>query len=330
MKIVVLAGGPSREREVSLNSGRAIAEALVELNHEVSWLDLRDSRELIFSDTPTVFSEQESAPASAPPVPPASLSDVRKADFVFNALHGGIGENGKIQALLDLIGVSYNGSGVLASALAMDKFRTKTIVAAAGVTVAPTIFFGDETAAFKFCGSRAMEHTKFPLVVKPNAEGSTIGLSIAKTYQELLDAIRKAAQHDRFLLIEPYLAGREITVSLLNGEPLPIVEIIPKSGLYDYDAKYSPGASEYICPAQLPRDLAHLTSQNAVNVWEMVGCRGYARADFRLGLDNQPYLLEINTLPGMTSTSLVPKAAKAAGISFTQLVERIVELGQLA
>lgn len=331
MKILVLAGGTSREREVSLNSGKAVATGLQSLGHQVSMIDTGDGRELLAISTTGAIDAQRSthgiadlAVSSANTSIVSLPADYRDSDCVFIALHGGIGENGTLQALLDLSGVTYTGSGVMASALAMDKFRAKLLFESVGVPTPRTLFFGGESAALKFCDEVEPEQIQYPIIVKPNAEGSTVGLTLARDNAELRRGIEEAAACDLNILIEEFIPGRELTVAILGDQVLPSVEIIPKSGLYDYQAKYTVGASEYICPATLNSQVEIDIRQYAQLAFQILGCSGYARVDFRLNPQDELFCLEVNTLPGMTATSLVPKAAKAAGISFEQLLEQII------
>ncbi len=333
MKVLVLAGGKSREREVSLNSGKAIAGGLQSLGHQVKMIDTGDGRALLATATAGAISDQQTSAvssaliASSDRIPVAFVpSDFSEFDCVFIALHGGIGENGTLQALLDLAGISYTGSGVMASALAMDKYRAKLLFDSVGVPTPRTVFFGNQASAVKFCGEVESDQLQYPIIVKPNAEGSTIGLTLAKDFDTLLAGINEAAACDVNILIEEFIPGRELTVAILGNEVLPAVEIVPKSGLYDYQSKYTVGASEYLCPVQLDKQVEADIREFAQLAYEVLGCAGYARVDFRLNPQNELFCLEVNTLPGMTATSLVPKAAKTAGISFEQLLERIVKL----
>jgi D-alanine-D-alanine ligase len=333
MKVLVLAGGKSHEREVSLNSGKAVAEGLQSLGHQVKMIDTGNGSELLATAATGVISDQQPSTTTSTVFAPSDHalvafvpSDCHEFDCVFIALHGGIGENGTLQALLDLSGVCYTGSGVMASALAMDKYRAKLLFDSVGVPTPRTMFFGDKALALKFCSEAEPDKLQYPIIVKPNAEGSTVGLTLAKDFDALLDGIAQAATCDVNILIEEYIPGRELTVAILGNEVLPAVEIVPKSGLYDYQAKYTVGASEYICPAQLDKQVEADIREFAQLAYEVLGCAGYARVDFRLNPQNELFCLEVNTLPGMTATSLVPKAAKAAGISFEQLLERIVKL----
>jgi D-alanine-D-alanine ligase len=333
VKVLVLAGGKSSEREVSLNSGKAVAAGLQSLGYQVKMIDTGNGRELLATAIARAISNGQTASVSTALTAPSEhmpvafvRSDFGEFDCVFIALHGGIGENGTLQALLDLSGICYTGSGVMASALAMDKYRAKLLFDSVGVPTPRTVFYGDEASAIRFCSEAEPDQIQYPIIVKPNAEGSTVGLTLAKDHNALLAGIKEAAACDVNILIEEFIPGRELTVAILGNEVLPAVEIVPKSGLYDYQAKYTVGASEYICPAQLDEQVETDIKEFAQLVYEVLGCAGYARVDFRLNPQNELYCLEVNTLPGMTATSLVPKAAKAAGISFEQLLERIVKL----
>ncbi len=326
MKIIVLAGGESSEREVSLNSGKAIAAGLEKLGHQINLIDTRDGRELLSHAAAAQISDNSSSVSTT--AAQAAVARFSGGDLVFLALHGGLGENGTLQAMFDLARIPYTGSGVLASALCMDKQRAKMIMQAVGVPIPRTICFGDDGDVLRYCGSEGADQLEYPIVVKPNREGSTVGLTIAHDYKQLLDGIGLAADYDRYILLEEYIPGRELTVAVLGEEALPPVEIVPKGGFYDYEHKYTSGASDYICPAQLDPQVGAEIKELAVAAFLALGCHGYARADFRLNPNNELFCLEMNTLPGMTSTSLVPKAAAAAGLSFEQLLARIIELAQ--
>jgi D-alanine-D-alanine ligase len=242
---------------------------------------------------------------------------------VFLALHGGAGENGTIQALFELAGKPYTGSGVLASALAMNKAMSKRMFEREGIP----------TPKWQLLDAQDSEPTVdtttlggYPLVVKPNEEGSTVGLTIVTRPEDLPDALQVAFDYGREVLVEQYIPGRELTVAVLGNDALPIVEIKPRGGHYDYESKYTPGQSEYFCPADLPETLAGRIRELGVRAAKVLGCAGVARVDFRLSPAGMPYCLEVNTIPGMTPTSLVPMAAKAAGQSYDQLVARMIEL----
>lgn len=325
MKVTVLMGGRSSEREISLRTGRGIAQSLRNLGHDVISLDTATGRALPAGDE-----ERAELPAASrtqiTPVTASIMHDshaVADAEVIFIALHGGEGEDGTIQALLDLAGKPYTGSGVLASALAMDKAMSKKIFVHEGI---PTPEWQLITTDGPLPDVDVARLGGYPIIVKPNAEGSTVGLTVVTEADQLPDAIREAARFDRQILIEQFIPGRELTVSVLGDDVLPIVEIRPKHGHYDYEAKYTKGGSEYFCPADLPADLATRVSDLGRRASHALGCRGASRVDFRLSPDGIAYCLEVNTIPGMTPTSLVPMAAKARGMSYDQLVERMLAL----
>jgi D-alanine-D-alanine ligase len=302
VRILVLLGGSSSEREVSLSSGRRVAAALRERGHEVT--------------------EADSAPD-----PIAILSTARAADVVWMALHGGAGEDGTIQALFDLAGVTYTGSGHLGSALAMDKDLSKHLFRASGVPTADwemVTLASDESkwrrAAF---ATRVFKALGDPVVVKPSKQGSTVGLSVVRTPEELAPAITEAFRHDDEVMLEGYVAGRELTVGVLCGIALPVGEIIPKHEIYDYECKYVAGMAEEIFPAHLSAEVASEAQRLSLLACGVLKVSGCVRIDFRLHPDRGLFCLEANTLPGMTGTSLVPQAALAAGITFPELCERI-------
>ena len=301
LKILLLQGGDSAEREVSLSSGGRVAAALRAKGHAVT----------------------EADPAGdAFAVLPAA----RAADVVWMALHGGAGEDGTIQAMFDLAGVRYTGSGHLASALAMDKDLSKIVFRAAGVPTADWRMLrpGDRwpwrTAPFaeEMAGALGL-----PLVVKPSKQGSTVGLSIVKATQALSEAVALAFRHDDEVMLETYVPGRELTVGILGDWVMPVGEIIPKHEIYDYECKYTAGMAEEVFPADLPPAVRDETQRLARRAYEALKLRGCARIDFRLHPDGRLFCLEANTLPGMTGTSLVPQAAQADGVDFPTLCERI-------
>ena len=325
MRVVLLMGGRSAEREISLRTGHGIAQALRNLGHDVTALDAANGRLL-----PAGEEERAALPAAAVEKLPASSTSavanaaaINEAEVVFIALHGGAGEDGTIQALLELAGKPYTGSGVLASALAMDKAASKKMFVQEGIPTPEWILLsaGDELPTL-----HAESLGGYPLIVKPNAEGSTVGLTVVTKAQDLPDAIALAAEYGPDVLIERFIPGRELTVAVLGGEALPIVEIEPQSGHYDYEHKYTAGMSEYFCPADLPEPLAARIRDLGLRAARVLGCRGVSRVDFRLSPANEPFCLEVNTIPGMTPTSLVPMAAKARGLSYDQLVGRMLDL----
>lgn len=290
-KIAVLMGGLSAEREVSLRTGKAISQALTRCGYEVT--DIDAGRDL------------------------AQQLEKTGVEVAFIALHGRFGEDGTVQGLLELADIPYTGSGVLASSLAMDKVATKKMLCYHGIA---TPGFAVMRRGQKICGTLP----DYPLVVKPAREGSTIGISIVHDEQELAAGLEEAFRHDDLVLVEQFIAGAEVTVGVLDGQPLPIIQVVPKGGFYDYQSKYTPGQTEYLLPAPLPETLYGALQDSAVQVFEAIGCCGAARVDFMV-TDTDFYCLEVNTIPGMTETSLLPKAANAVGMSFDELVERILE-----
>jgi len=233
-------------------------------------------------------------------------------------LHGGKGENGVIQGLLDSLNLPYNGSGVLASSIGMEKSLTKQLARSYGIQTPDWKVFRDMNESKKYIPD------EFPVVVKPSADGSTVGLSFVRDQAEIAKAVELAAKYDGDIMIENYIKGRELTVTIIGQQVFPIIEIIPKHKFYDYECKYQKGMSEYICPAELSKELTGKIQNSALDIFNILHCSGYARADFILDKNNNPWFLEINTLPGMTATSLVPKSAISAGISFNDLIQMII------
>jgi len=325
MRVALLMGGRSAEREISLRTGRGIAQALRNLGHEVTAVDAANGKLLPAGEEEraTLPSESGSSHESLAVSAVANADAVNQAEVVFLALHGGAGENGTVQALLELAGKAYTGSGVLASALAMNKAMSKRVFEREGIPTPRWLLLHRDD------GAPAVDTTRlggYPLVVKPNEEGSTVGLTIVTKPEDLPDAMQLAFEYGPELLIEQFIPGRELTVAVLGDEALPIVEIKPQGGHYDYESKYTAGKSEYFCPADLPESLAARIRDLGSRAARVLGCRGVSRADFRLDPSGSPYCLEVNTIPGMTPTSLVPMAARARGLSYDQLVNRMLEL----
>ena len=326
LKIAVLMGGTSAERDVSLASGIRITEALRARGHEVVAVDTvsglltaADEQRLLAGGVVKTIPPDTKALVRMNAAMQGTLRALPTADVLFLALHGGQGEDGTLQALLDLTGVPYTGSGHLASALAMDKDLSKHLFRAAGVPTADWLMAP--------ATSEQVEATLgFPVIVKPSKQGSTVGLSIVRTRAELQPAIDEAFVHDDEVMIEQFIAGRELTVGVLGDETLPVGEIIPKHEIYDYECKYTPGMAVEEFPARLTDDETKTVQSLARKAFVALKLRGYARIDFRMSPDGTFYCLEANTLPGMTQTSLIPQAAAAAGISFPELCDRIVQL----
>jgi len=336
VKIAVLMGGHSAERDVSLATGAGVIKGLSDAGFAAIGIDTALGANQLSENKIKELSRIEENPPSTTELAELDVSttiqtvsspDLKSVDMVFIALHGGIGENGTIQALLDMVGIPYTGSGVLASAAAMDKVTAKRIVSAAGINT-PDYFIkrGDDITEIDDLIKTINETIGFPVVVKPNDQGSSVGLNIAETEAQLGEFVDIAKGYSEVILFEKFIAGRELTVSVLGTEALPVAEVVPKDGFYDYYHKYTPGMADKIVPAPLSDEETKEVQRLGLGAFEALGCRGYARIDFRYSNDKKWYFLEANTLPGMTATSLVPKAAKAAGIEFPQLLERIVQI----
>ena len=330
LHVMVLMGGTSSERDVSLASGIRVTEALRSVGHRVTCVD--PARGEIRADEQRALAgggvvqvappSQESLRQMAREALPRLASNLPRrgdADVVFLGLHGGSGEDGTIQAMLELTGVPYTGSNTLASALAMDKDLSKVLFRQAGVTTADWLMAPASPAD-------VAERIGYPAIVKPSKQGSTVGLSVVRQPAQLQAAIDEAFDFDDEVMIERFIPGRELTVGILGGEALPVGEIIPRHEIYDYECKYTAGMAEERFPAELTADETARIQDQARKAFASLKLRGYARIDFRMASDGTFYCLEANTLPGMTNTSLIPQAAAAAGITFPALCERIVRL----
>lgn len=288
-------GGLSREREISLKTGKAILKALIEKGYNACPIDVREDI------AETLVKE--------------------KIEFAFLALHGRFGEDGTIQGMLELTRIPYTGSGVLASALALHKIMAKKFLLCERIP----------TPRFEVFQRQEIEKDPLrtisiplPLVVKPAREGSTIGVSIVRREEEWVPALKEAGKHDEEILVEEFMKGKEITVGILEDIPLPIVEIVPRSGFYDYHSKYTKGETQYVIPARIPREKYLYAQEISLKAFQVLGCSGCARVDLMTDEDGNPYVIDVNTMPGMTETSLLPQAASYVGISFGDLVERIL------
>ena len=335
MKIVVLAGGLSPERNVSLSSGSKVCQTLRDRGHEVAFVDMYlgtdAAPESLFGAT--LPADLTKVARKAPDLEelkaqrggdslfgPGVLELCKMADVVFLALHGACGEDGRVQAALGLMGIPFTGSDYLGSAIAMDKDLTKRMVIPAGV-ITPKW----ETVSYREKDIPALvERLELPCVVKPIDSGSSIGVSIAHSKQELEVALYAGLALGGRSVIEQYISGREIQVGILEDKALPSIEIIPKVGFYDYENKYQPGAADEICPAEISPEWEERLAQAALTVFRTLRLSVYSRADFIVTEDGTPWFLEINTLPGMTPTSLLPQEAAAVGIEYGELCERII------
>lgn len=335
MKIVVLAGGISTERDVSLVTGRGVYNALKENGHDVILLDVYMGYE---GNPETAFSENIDWAAMVAPIgsKAPNLEEVKKkrgdndgvffgknvltlckkADIVFMALHGDCGENGKVQATFDLFGIKYTGTDSFSSALAMDKAISKQLFIMYGVSAPKSVLLTGPEDAYT---------PNYPCVVKICNGGSSVGVFIANNEDEYKDAVSNAFKYESKVMVEEYIKGREFTCGVIEGNPLPIVEIEPKEGFYDYKNKYQAGATIETCPAKVSQALTQKIQQEAVKAYNALGIKTYARIDFLMNDKEEVFCLEANTLPGMTPTSLIPQEAAAAGKSYNELCEWIIK-----
>ncbi|MBU5475033.1 D-alanine--D-alanine ligase family protein [Roseburia sp. MSJ-14] len=344
MDIVVLAGGLSTERDVSFVTGNMVSKALRKNGHRVILLDVfmgysdkAEDLNGIFGRSEEVSVEVTGIPTTAPDLEmvkksrkdqsdcffgPNVIDLCRMADIVFMALHGENGENGKIQAAFDLFGIKYTGTGYLSSALAMDKGLSKRLFQANGIPTPAGISMKKENCErdFKKTG------LTLPCVVKPCCGGSSIGVSIVRTEEEYNQALEEAFHWEEEVVIEDYVEGREFSVGVIDFKALPIIEIAPIQGFYDYKNKYAAGSAVETCPAELPEEVTKEMQHYAEEVAKVLGLNTYSRMDFLLNKENKMFCLEANTLPGMTPTSLLPQEAQAVGVGFEELCEKLIEI----
>ena len=333
MKIAVLCGGLSNERDVSISSGTGIARALRALGHPTVLIDLflgcasaddglfttdeRDSAFFVKENVPDLASVRAMRPGQGL-IGPNVLEVCRAADIVFLALHGEEGENGKIQALFDLYGIRYTGSGYLGSAVAMNKSLTKTILTQAGIPVPKGLLLHRGQEPFADPG--------FPCVVKPCSGGSSVGTTIAFDPEEYASALELAFRYEDSVIAEGYIEGRELTVGVIDGKAMPVIELIPKNGFYDYKNKYQAGLTVELCPAPITEAETESVQRLAERVYATLGLEAYGRADFIMDRDGVIYCLEANTLPGMTPTSLIPQMGAAMGMDYGALCQKLIDV----
>lgn len=327
MKITVLMGGTSAERDVSLASGAQVARALRQAGHDVVAVDTArgvlsaaEERAILESGVRPLPPEEAELDMLATGDAAALIRapEVQGTDVVFLALHGGAGEDGTLQALLDLVGIPYVGSGPVGCALAMDKELSKRLFVQAGIPTPDWLLWPADPGAVARLG--------YPLIVKPNNGGSTVGVAVVHQESELDEAIALAQQYDREILLERFIRGRELTVGIVGERALPVGEIVPEHEIFDYECKYQPGMAQEIFPAELPPALARRVQELALQAHRALKLRDFSRIDFMLDGNGIPWCLEANALPGMTGNSLVPKAAAAAGLSFPELCSTICRL----
>lgn len=342
MNIILITGGPSAEREVSIASSKSIVKALRNLGHNVKVVDPINGDTMVpedeifksgvKKDSPSLELLNEIHRKSDRKILDCINSSIfDNIDLAFLGVHGKFGEDGKVQSLLELRGIRYTGSGVFSSALAMDKDVSKIILNSAGIKTPDWIVLrkSSEEKDLKKISDNILNSIGYPCVVKPNDEGSTVGLSIVQPDVEdiqLGKSLELAFNYSDKVLIEKYIKGRELTVPVIGNDTFPVIEIRPKDGFYDYEHKYTKGMTEYFCPAEIPQEMEMKARESALKAHAILGCSVYSRIDFILDEENELYCLEVNTLPGMTETSLVPKSAAAMGMSFNQLIERLIEL----
>ena len=336
MNIAVLAGGYSHERDVSLTSASLISNALIDEGHKICLCDVYlgcdiKDKDVMFTDTKTEIHKIENSVPDLDALKAQSgngdaligknvIELCKMADVVFLALHGSMGENGQLQATLDNFGIKYTGSGYVGSLLAMDKDITKKLFKFSGV-VTPEWIRCERDANI----DEIIEKIGFPCVVKPTSSGSSVGISLVGDKEELVRALDIAVKYEDSIIVEKQIIGREFTVGVLDGEVLPVIEIIPTEGFYDYENKYQAGKTKEICPAQISESLKEKLSEQTLLAFKTLRLSGYARFDFLADENETTYCLEANTLPGMTPTSLLPQMAAAVGISYGKLCTKIIE-----
>ena len=337
MNIVVLAGGNSTEREVSISSGQGVCQALRERNHKAILVDAYFGKESMDGE---LFSEKYDTEQAAAWMrkQSSSLEEVmktrkeffgphvleicQKSDIVFLALHGANGEDGKVQSVLDLMGVKYTGCGPLSSGMAMDKGITKMVFEAKGIPT-PKGMTLEKNDCSSYLSDYGMD---FPVIVKPCCGGSSVGVCIAHNQQEYKAALMEAFSYENQVVVEQFITGREFSVAVVDGKAYPVIEIAPLEGFYDYKNKYSAGSCVETCPADLSASLTKEMQMYAEKGYEALNLQAYARLDFLMEEDGSMYCLEANTLPGMTPTSLIPQEASVIGINYPQLCEKLIEV----
>lgn len=298
--IIVLMGGPSKEAEVSRRTGQAIADALSGLGYKVSPLELN---------------------------PLTLIQDIQRlqGDVVFIAIHGKFGEDGAVQGLLEMAGIPYTGCGIMAHAVGMNKKISKDVFLGAHIPTAKSVSYNGNVMTSEQIIADIEGKFKLPVVLKPATQGSSIGVTIVRDSKALAEGVAEALVYDPILVVEQFLGGSEFTVSILDGKALPVIEIRPHSGEYDYKSKYTTGATDYLVPAPIDEELTLKMQAIGEQVYRELQCAGTIRVDIMTDEAGEPFVLEYNTIPGMTATSLVPKAARAVGIEFPELCERILQ-----
>ena len=326
INVALLVGGASPEREVSKESSKAVYKALLNLNYKVKLIDPSygknqpgESEDYFLPNKD--FSEVNSKNY----IDSLGKDNLEDVDIVFIGLHGKWGEDGAVQSLLELNQKKYTGSGILSSSLGMDKNMSKIMFQHFDVTTPKWFVVDSNEINYDLIGEKIKKFFGYPCIIKANDSGSTIGLTVCRGHADVENAVKDAGKYSKKIIVEQFIPGHELTVAVLDKQALPPLEIKPKHGLYDYECKYTDGMSEYIVPAELPEKLLLHLQHQALLAYKSIGCSNYARVDFRVNENHESYCLEVNTLPGMTSHSLVPKMAKAAGIGFEELIDRIIK-----
>ncbi len=326
VKIALLLGGTSPEKIVSKHSSASVYNAIKSLGYDCRLIN--PAYGIYQPDKPEEFFEDEDkfkiSDSNYLEAVNSKLFD--EVDLAFIGLHGKFGEDGVIQSLLELRGIKYTGSKVMSSAICMDKSMSKVLFNHYGVQTPPWFSIDKRSANPEAVSVMIEKELGYPVVIKPNDQGSTVGLTVCQDPSGVKEALSLSFQFSNRTLIEKYVPGREMTVAILEDKALPVLEIKPKSGLYDYESKYTSGMSQYVVPADIPKEAARKMQEQSLLAFNALNCEVYSRIDFRLDDNFEPWCLEINTLPGMTSLSLVPKMAAAVGISFEQLIDRIIRL----
>jgi len=326
LKVALLLGGTSPERDVSKSSSLSIYKALKNLGYQVKLVDPAYGNNQPVNEDDFFGEKNFTEISNRNYVEAINSSMFDDIDIAFLGLHGKWGEDGTIQSLLELRGIKYTGSNVLSSSMSMDKIMSKILFQHYGIATPKWIAVDNKKFDADIIKNKIGKEIGYPCVIKPNDQGSTVGLTICKSESELNDAMKLAFNYSNKVLIEEYIDGHEVTVGILDNKALPVLEIKPKHGIYDYECKYTHGMSEYEVPANLPEEVKSELQAQALKAFEALECSVYGRIDFRLNNDFKTYCLEVNTLPGMTSTSLVPKMSKAVGVSFEELIDRIIKL----
>ena len=326
-KILTIAGGFSTEREISIKTGRAVAKGINNAGYESIFVDTAFPENVIEVDKDFTYEINSHRVDRTPKKDNALIETIKNMapKKVFIGLHGGEGENGEIQKMLDSIGVEYVGSGSVSSAICMDKNKSKIFARKVNVPLAKWKMLGDDEKISEKIKSLINEEYSYPVVIKALAQGSSIGVSILHSEEDINSAITMMNNIDDEFMIEEYISGRELSIPVIHNKAFPVIELIPNEGFYDYDHKYKEGVTKHVCPAELTEEQVKMINSYAVKMNDVLGCKDYCRIDFILDIQGEFYFLEANTLPGMTELSLVPECAKNVGYDFPALMRLLIE-----